>query len=225
MQKRIAEAEESSAFVPSSRKNTVTSTDTSFEASAQASADKPMRADALRNRERLLAAAVELFTAGDDVTLDAVAKRAGVGIGTLYRHFPTRDDLVEAAYRNEVAQLHEAAAELLATHEPADALAEWMHRFVSYAATKNGMRPALQSLNAAESGLFAGTRTKMLEAIGSLLRAGVEAGTLRADVDAEDVLFAMGGIWQVTADANWRTRAERMIGLVVDGIRRTDTAG
>ena len=184
--------------------------------------EKTMRADAQRNRERLLTAAVELFNDGDDVTLDAVARRAGVGIGTLYRHFPTRDDLVEAAYRNEVAQLHAAAAELLDALPPDEALAEWMHRFVTYAATKNGMRDALQSVVASNSELFAETRKRMLAAIGALLRAGVEAGTLRADVDADDVLFASGGIWQVTSDAKWRERAERMIGLIVDGIRRVD---
>src|ERR1700709_1517590 len=97
-----------------------------------------------------------LFTSGGpDASLEAVARHAGVGIGTLYRHFPTRDDLVEAAYRNEVAQLQNAASELLDTHRPGDALAEWMNRFVDYAATKNGMRDALQSINASESGLFA----------------------------------------------------------------------
>ncbi|MCU1361153.1 MAG: TetR/AcrR family transcriptional regulator [Ilumatobacteraceae bacterium] len=185
-----------------------------------ATADKPMRADARRNRQRLLAAAIELFNDGDDVTLEAVARQAGVGIGTLYRHFPTRDDLVEAAYRNEVAQLHDAATELLETLPPDEALAAWMHRFVTYAATKNGMRDALQSVVASNSGLSMDTRRRMIAAIDALLSAGVTAGTLRADVDAEDVLFATGGIWQVTADERWRDRAERMVGLIVDGIRR-----
>ena len=179
------------------------------------------RADAVRNRERVLEAAKAVFSAGgSEASLEAVARHAGVGIGTLYRHFPTRDDLVEAAYRNEVAQLHAAAAELLDALPPDEALAEWMHRFVTYAATKNGMRDALQSVVASNSELFAETRKRMLAAIGALLRAGVEAGTLRADVDADDVLFASGGIWQVTSDAKWRERAERMIGLIVDGIRR-----
>ena len=107
------------------------------------------RADARRNREKLLVAAGELFaTVGTDVSLDAVAKRAGVGIGTLYRHFPTRDALVEAAYRAEVTHLCEAAEALLAEHAPDVALAEWMDRFVAYAAAKKGMKGALQSVAA-----------------------------------------------------------------------------
>ncbi|MCU1367638.1 MAG: transcriptional regulator TetR family [Ilumatobacteraceae bacterium] len=181
--------------------------------------DKPMRADARRNRELLLAAAVELFNAGDDVSLEAVARRAGVGIGTLYRHFPTRDDLVEAAYRNEVAHLQDAAGELLDTRTPDQALAEWMLRYIDYAATKNGMRDALQSVVASNSGLFVETRKRMIASIGSLLAAGVAAGTMRADVEAEDVMFATGGIWQIAPDERWRERAERVIDLIVSGVR------
>ncbi|MCU1392811.1 MAG: TetR/AcrR family transcriptional regulator [Ilumatobacteraceae bacterium] len=185
----------------------------------QPKTEKPMRADARRNRELLLAAAVELFNAGDDVTLEAVARRAGVGIGTLYRHFPTRDDLVEAAYRNEVAQLHDSVAELLESKSPTEALAEWMHRYIDYAATKNGMRDALQSVVASNSELFAETRRRMTASIGALLAAGAAAGTMRADVEAEDVLFATGGIWQIAADERWRERAERVIDLIVSGVR------
>ena len=135
------------------------------------------RADARRNREKLLIAATELFAAsGSAVSLDAVAKRAGVGIGTLYRHFPTRDALVEAAYRNEVAYLCEAAAELLAERAPDAALAEWMDRFVSYATAKKGMRDALQSVVAGGSDLFADARGQIVGAIALLLAAGVKAG-------------------------------------------------
>src|SRR5918999_1043910 len=105
------------------------------------------RADAIRNREKLLTAATELFAArGTDVSLDAVAKAAGVGIGTLYRHFPTRDALVEAAYRAEVEHLHEAASELLGEHPPDIALELWMERFIAYINAKKGMKGALQAL-------------------------------------------------------------------------------
>src|SRR4051812_14484291 len=174
------------------------------------------RADARRNREKLLTAATELFAAsGTDVSLDAVAKRAGVGIGTLYRHFPTREALVEAAYRNEVAHLCEAAAELLTQHPPDVALAEWMDRFVAYATAKKGMRDALQSVVAGGSDLFADARGQIVGAIALLLAVGVEAGTLRPDVDAEDVMRAMGAVWLVDDEE----QARRLLRLLMDGLR------
>src|SRR5918999_4943750 len=128
------------------------------------------RADAIRNREKLLTAATELFaTRGTDVSLDAVAKAAGVGIGTLYRHFPTREALVEAAYRAEVADLCETAGALLASHRADEALAEWMDRFVAYSAAKKGMKGALQSVAAGGSDIFAETRGEIVAAIAELL--------------------------------------------------------
>src|ERR1700759_2316242 len=141
---------------------------------------KTTRADAVRNREKLLIAATELFAArGTDVSLEAIAKRAGVGIGTLYRHFPTRGALVEPAYRNEVAQLTAAAPSLLEQHPPDEALAEWMERFVAYAIAKKGMRGALRME------LFPDTRERIVGAIAQLLEAGMRDGTLRADIDAD----------------------------------------
>jgi AcrR family transcriptional regulator len=174
-----------------------------------------MRADARRNREKLLVAAVELFgSVGTDVSLDAVAKRACVGIGTLYRHFPTREALVEAAYRAEVTHLCEAAEQLLATYPPDAALAEWMEHFVAYAAAKKGMKGALQSV-AAGSDLWGETRRQIVAAIGQLLEAGVAAGTLRADVDADDVWRAMGSVWMVDDSDQIRT----LLRLLMDGLR------
>ncbi len=181
--------------------------------------ERPMRADARRNRAALLQAAGELFSEqGTDVSLEAVAERAGVGIGTLYRNFPNRDSLVEAAYRTEVAHLCEAAEELLATNPPDIALAEWMDRFVTYAAAKRGMSGALKALNA-KTGLYTETRGQITGAIGGLLEAGVAAGTLRADVDAEDVLRAMGAIWNLGNGEGWRAQAETLIRIIVDGLR------
>jgi AcrR family transcriptional regulator len=176
------------------------------------------RADARRNREKLLAAAGELFaTVGTEASLDAVAKRAGVGIGTLYRNFPTRDALVEAAYRAEVEHLCEAAAELLAAH-PADvALAGWMDRFVAYAAAKKGMKGALTQLSAGGSEVFAETRVQIIAAIGQLLAAGVEAGVLRSDVTADDVWRAMGPVWMTDDPEQIRT----LLRLLMDGLRHT----
>ena len=182
--------------------------------------DKPLRKDAQRNREKLLAAAVELFAErGTEGSLEEVAKRAGVGIGTLYRHFPTRDALVEAAYRNEVAQLRAAADELLAELPPDRALEAWVRRFVDYGTAKRGMRDALQSIAGAGSDLFAETRGQVTEAVAVLLRAGAEAGTLRADVEAEDVLHAMGAIWLVADGDDWAEDALRVLRLVMDGLR------
>ena len=181
--------------------------------------DKPLRKDAQRNREKLLAAAVELFAErGTEGSLEEVAKRAGVGIGTLYRHFPTRDALVEAAYRNEVAQLRAAADELLAELPPDAALEAWMRRFVDYGTAKRGMRDALQSI-AGGATLFADTRGQVTEAVAVLLRAGAEAGTLRADVEPEDVLRAMGAIWLVADGDDFAEQAMRILRLVLDGLR------
>jgi AcrR family transcriptional regulator len=180
---------------------------------------RPLRADAQRNRQRLLEAAGEVFAEqGTDASLEAVAARAGVGIGTLYRNFPNRDALVEAAYRSEVEQLCEAAEELLAEGPPEQALAAWMDRFVTYAAAKRGMAGALKAVNA-KTDLYSQTRTQITGAIGGLLEAGVEAGSLRSDVEPEDVLRAMGCIWNLGDGEGWRTQAETLIRIIVDGLR------
>jgi AcrR family transcriptional regulator len=147
----------------------------------------------------------------------AIARRAGVGIGTLYRHFPTREALIEAAYRNEVGLLHDAAAELLA-EGPADvALTAWLHRFVDYAAAKRGMATALNAIGN-DSDLTTSSRAQLRDAVASMLAAGVADGTLRGDIDAQDVLPAMTGIWTASEDPGSR-RAERLIGLLMDGLR------
>src|SRR3954467_3044173 len=174
-----------------------------------------MRADARRNRDKLLVAAVALFgEEGTDVSLEAVAKRAGVGIGTLYRHFPTREALLEAAYRNEVAQLSDAADELLAAHPPDEALALWMDRFVAYAGAKRGMGNALRAM-VSSSELFADARSMNVAAIDRLLAAGAAAGTIRTDVGAEDVLHAMGAIWSLGGDG-WDDHARRLLRPIMD---------
>ena len=186
--------------------------------------DKPLRADARRNRERLLEAALALFVeAGPDVALEAVAKRAGVGIGTLYRHFPTREALVEAAYRSEVAHLFEAAQELLRDRPPDAALAAFMDRFVDYAATKRGMKPMLMAVAESGSDVFAETRVQITGAVGMLVDAAVAAGAIRSDVDAEDVLRAMGVVWSLPAGQE--EQARRVLGIVMDGLRHGAAAG
>jgi len=169
-----------------------------------------MRSDAARNREKLLIAASEEFAIhGSAATLEAVAKRAGVGIGTLYRHFPTREDLVAAAYAAEVDDLRTAADELLAAYPPEEALARWMDRFVDYTATKRGMADVLTA------DMREATVGKIPAAIALLVGAGVEAGTLRDDVDAEDVRGMIGAVWKVSDGE----RARRMLRVLVDGLK------
>jgi AcrR family transcriptional regulator len=183
---------------------------------------RSMRADARRNRDSLLAAAVELFAdAGAEVPLEAIAERAGVGIGTLYRHFPTREALAEAAYRNEVKRLCDAAGELLQSEPPDQALADWMDRFVTYVAAKRSMASMLQSVVASsDSSLYSDARTQMAAAIAQLLDAAGAAGTVRRDVDPDDILRAMSGIWSSVSDgADWEERARRLLGLLMDGLR------
>jgi AcrR family transcriptional regulator len=175
-----------------------------------------LRADAARNRQKLIETAGEAFSeSGTDVSLEAIAKRAGVGIGTLYRHFPTRDALVEAVYRNEVAQVSAAAGELLEEH-PADvALSEWMKRFAAYMSAKRGMADALQTLMASNSDLFAESRAQLVAAMNQLIDAGKDAGTIRPDANADDVLRAMS-VCKTIDDPD---QAVRVLGLIVDGLR------
>ncbi|MFC1420563.1 TetR/AcrR family transcriptional regulator [Streptacidiphilus cavernicola] len=185
-----------------------------------ASAPRPLRADAQRNRDRLLAAAVRAFSEdGADVTLDAIAKQAGVGIGTLYRHFPTRESLVEASYRNELARLCEAVPELLGELPPERALRAWMDRFVDYMTTKRGMAEALRMVIAAGGDPFAQSRDRLVAAIGALLAAGAAAGAVRSDLDSADLLAALAGVSMAAGDPSQREQAGRLLDLLMDGLR------
>jgi AcrR family transcriptional regulator len=183
---------------------------------------RPLRADALRNRDRLLAAATQAFADdGEDVALEAVAARAGVGIGTLYRHFPNRNALVMAAYQREVDALCGAAGELLASQPADQALRAWAERFADYIATKRSMGDALRSCAAAapDSALLSATRERILRALRLLLDAGAASGTLRADVDPRDVMRVINGIWYLPDGPDWREDVGRMLDLVIDGLR------
>jgi AcrR family transcriptional regulator len=179
---------------------------------------RPLRADAQRNRELLLSTAVRVFSkCGPDAPLDLIAKEAGVGIGTLYRHFPTRDALIEAAYRNELAVVCDAAPGLLETMPPADATRAWMDRFIDYMARKIGMADALRAVIAAGADPYAHSFELLLGAIKPLLDASVAAGEIRQDVRADDVLVSLSGVALATgAD---RDRAGRLLDLLMDGLR------
>jgi AcrR family transcriptional regulator len=180
---------------------------------------RPLRADAQRNRDKLVAAATDAFAeVGDEVALETVAARAGVGIGTLYRHFPNRDALVVAAYRNEVDALCAAAADLI-TAQPADqALRAWAERFADYIATKRAMGDALRTAAGSDSPLFAETKARIVGALRLLLDAGAASGTLRADVDPTDIMRLIHGIWYLPDGPEWRTDVGRMLDLVIDGL-------
>jgi AcrR family transcriptional regulator len=181
---------------------------------------KKMRADARRNRDKLVAAALQLFTEnGTDVALEAVAQKAGVGVGTLYRHFPTREALIEAVYLNELDRLHEGAAELLASHPADEALERWLDLFVQYAVTKRGLAGGLRSIIESGGNLRSQARMKLVDALGSLLDAAGAEGAIRSDLDPEDVLLAMGGIWSLPDEPDWDRRARKLLGLVMDGLR------
>jgi AcrR family transcriptional regulator len=183
------------------------------------SSPRPMRADARRNREKVLAVAVELLSRADgEVPLETIAKQAGVGIGTLYRHFPTRAALIEAVYRHEVDRVCGAADELLAALPADRALRAWMDRSVDYIRTKRGMALALQSIVSSDE-LFATSYRRMVDAVGALLRAGASAGTLRADIEPEDVLRALRGAWSVADEVDGSARAGRLLDLLMDGLR------
>lgn len=185
-----------------------------------ATSARPQRADAQRNRERLLDAAVRAFSeAGPGVTLDAIAKDAGVGIGTLYRHFPTREALIEAAYRNELARLCDGVADLLRTMPPDVAMRTWMERFVDYMTTKRGMADALRAVIASGGNPYAQSRDRLLAAFTTLLHAGVTAGTVRSDIEPGDVLVGMSGVSLAAGEPAQRDQAGRLLDLLMDGLR------
>ena len=185
-----------------------------------ATGTRPLRADAQRNRDRLLQAAVRAFArAGPDATLDAIAKDAGVGIGTLYRHFPTREALVEAAYRNELARLCDAVADLLAAMPPDEAMRAWMDRFVGYMTTKRGMADALRAVIASGGNPFAQSRDRLTGAITVLLGAAAAAGTVRPDIEPGDVLASLSGVALAAGEPAQREQAGRLLDLLMDGLR------
>ena len=178
------------------------------------------RADAVRNRERVLEAAKAVFSAGGpEASLEAVARRAGVGIGTLYRHFPTRESLFEAVYRREVEQLGELAEQLKSAKDPVDALRRWLRSNVEFVATKKGMSAALALAVQSGSELHAFSFERLTKAIGSLLDRAVAAGEIRADISPEDLLRALIGMCYMHDQPGWQSTALRLLDVFVDGLR------
>ena len=178
-----------------------------------------LRADARRNREHLVATAAEVFASGRAISLDAIAKRAGVGSGTLYRHFPTREDLVEEVYRDQIRPLREDARALLATRQPAEALHAWMSRFAQWAGERRGISEALVAMSA--TGRF-GTGPvcdEVQHLLQTLLDAGARAGELRSDIDPVDVAGLLAGALSVAGAPEHCAQLDRMLTVIVDGLR------
>lgn len=183
-------------------------------------AQRPLRADARRNREKILTAAVRLFaTEGLDAHLEHIAKEAGVGSATLYRNFPTREALVEAVYRNEVAQLCDAAPTLLAAKPPFEALRAWTRLFLDYVTAKYGMIDALRAIAATGSNPYGHSREMIQAALSALMTACAAAGTIRTDISPADIGAALEGIALTSASPEQRQRAERLLDLTLDGLK------
>jgi AcrR family transcriptional regulator len=182
-------------------------------------ARKP-RADGQRNRERLIEAAKAAFgDVGADVSLEEIARRAGVGIGTFYRHFPTRDAIVEAVYRREVQQLAGAAQRLLAAMKPGEAMHQWMRLFVDYIATKKVIASALASIVGGTTDLYAASGVQIADAMSLLVARASGAGDIRLDVDPNDLLRALVGFAYGATGPSWQASALRLIDILMDGLR------
>ncbi len=178
-----------------------------------------MRADATRNRDQLLAVATRMFAGADaEPSMRAIAREAGVGIATLYRHFPTRESLVDAVYRDQVVRLTTGARELLGRLPPAAAMRRWMDLFGDWIATKNGMLDTLLAMIESGEIAHAQTRTELLAAITAILDAGRAAGDLRSDVSAEDIAASLIGIFTVAPRPEHEAKAGRLCALLMDGL-------
>ncbi|KMS89567.1 TetR/AcrR family transcriptional regulator [Prauserella rugosa] len=177
------------------------------------------RADARRNRGRIVEAALAaLSDSQGTASLESIARRAGVGIGTLYRHFPSREALIEAVYRDELGQLCDAAGELAATLPPERALRTWMGRYADFVATKHGMAEALREVIASGAVTSDDTRRRLGEAVRGMLDAGAESGRLRGDVPAEDVVAQMAGVLLACQRPDQRPQVDRLLDLLIDGL-------
>jgi AcrR family transcriptional regulator len=183
-------------------------------------AKRKPRTDALRNRERILEMAKAAFTRhGASTSLDDIAKQAGVGAGTLYRHFPTRDALIEAVYRSEVEKLAAAARGFIAAMSPIESLRAWLLLFVDYIAAKHIIAPALNSVAGGPSRLYEGSRSLVQGAIEELVKRAKKSGDVRRDVDAFDLLRAVIGVSYVSSGGDWQQSARRLVDILIAGSR------
>ena len=176
--------------------------------------------DALRNRERILEVAKEAFTrSGANASLDEIAKEAGVGAGTLYRHFPTREALIEAVYRTEVQKLADAERNFAQTMAPIEALRAWMLLFIDYIAAKHIIAPALNTYVGGASKLYEGSRLQIQGAIDSLVKRAIKSGDIRKDIEPFDLLRALIGVSNVATSPDWQQSARRLVDILITGSR------
>ena len=176
-----------------------------------------VRSDARRNREHRIQVAHDAFTESGTTSLNEIAKRAGVGPGTLYRHFPTREALILAVYRRDIQRLVDSVPDLLGAHAPLDALRDWFHTLADYVRVKHGLGEALHS--AAVQDAINETYAPVVSAVGQLLDACAADGTLRSDLEPADVLLLMGFLWRVGEEPEGKQQRERIIELVIEGLR------
>jgi AcrR family transcriptional regulator len=185
-------------------------------------APRKLRADAQRNRERILEIAKEAFTrSGANISLDDVAKRAGVGAGTLYRHFPTREALLEEVYRTEVEKLAAAERQFAETMSPIEALRAWMLLFVDYIATKQIIAPALNTLVGENCKVFEASGAQIIGAINALVERAIGSGDVRPDLAPLDLLRALIGVSNVASAPDWPQSAKRLVQILITGSRPT----
>lgn len=185
-------------------------------------AERKLRTDAQRNRERILGVAKEAFTRrGANASLDDIAKDAGVGAGTLYRHFPNRDALIEAVYRSEVEKLGAAQRKFAETMPPIEALRAWMLLFVDYIAAKHIIAPALNTIVGGATKLYEGSRAQIQGAIDALVKRAIKSGDIRNDLDPFDLLRALIGVSNVASTPDWQQSARRLVDILIDGSRPT----
>lgn len=186
-------------------------------------AERKPRSDALRNRQRLLEVAKEVFSrSGADASLDEIARQAEVGPGTLYRHFPTRDALIEAVYRSEVEKLAAAQRKFAESMTPVEALRTWMLLFVDHIAAKQIIAPALNSMIGGPSRLYEGSRNLIQGAINALVKRAIKSGDIRRDLDPFDLLRALIGVSHVASGPGWQQSARRLVDILITGSRPVD---
>jgi AcrR family transcriptional regulator len=183
-------------------------------------ADRKPRADAQRNRERILEVAKKAFTkSGADTSLDDIAKEANVGPGTLYRHFPTREELLQAVYRSELEKLAAAEQKLAQTMTPIEALRAWLLLFVDAIAAKQLIASALNTLVGDHKKVFAASYLQMQEAVRSLVKRAIKSGDIRKDLEAMDLIRALVGVANVTTSPDWQQSARRLVDILIAGSR------
>ena len=187
---------------------------------SRSAANRKPRADAERNRERILEAAKEAFTRfGADASLDDIAKQAGVGPGTLYRHFPAREELLQAVYRSELEKLAAAEQKLARTMPPIEALRSWLLLFVDGIATKQLIAPALNTLVGDPKKVFEASYAQVHEAIRALVKRAIRSGEIRKDLDPLDLLRALVGVAHVATSPDWQQSAKRLVEILITGSR------